>query len=85
MAKYTVELSLRDSDSVEVEADSFFDAANRVIKSLPPKWRAEFVSDGETDKEVFGPCESCGLPLIEGDDYVWDEDGIRWHKQCPTV
>jgi len=33
-------------------------------------------------KAVIGDCESCGLPILEGQKHFRDDDGIIWHKTC---
>lgn len=34
-------------------------------------------------KEVAGVCESCGEPIFSDEKYNHDEDGVRWHVDCP--
>ena len=43
------------------------------------------IMEGEENTEggaILGACETCGGPIIEDDDYLSDEDGIIWHREC---
>jgi len=33
-------------------------------------------------REVVGTCEVCGHPVVEGQKYLRDSDGVMWHNQC---
>lgn len=35
------------------------------------------------DLEVIGTCEACGKQILVGEIYHHDDDGVRWHKECP--
>jgi hypothetical protein len=36
---------------------------------------------------VYGPCEACSLPILDGDDsegsWYRDSEGVIWHEVCP--
>ena len=36
-------------------------------------------------KDALHLCESCGVPIIEGDKYSLDEDGIALCHECATA
>jgi hypothetical protein len=36
------------------------------------------------DQTVAGACESCGKPLFDGDDYLYDDEGIIWCSECDS-
>ena len=47
----------------------------------------KFVSKGWTigyidGMFVVGMCEDCMRPILEGEEYNYDEEGITWHKSC---
>ena len=31
----------------------------------------------------FGSCEGCGKPVLDDQDFSYDEEGIVWHTVCP--
>jgi hypothetical protein len=33
-------------------------------------------------RDVVSICENCDLPILEGDRYWHDRDGINWHVDC---
>ncbi len=37
-----------------------------------------------TSTDSIGTCEACGKPILDGQKYNFDRDGIRWHAEtCP--
>lgn len=40
--------------------------------------------DRINDREVIATCEGCGGPIIDGQAYGFDADGIYWHDKCPA-
>jgi len=39
--------------------------------------------DSVDGKMCMGICESCGVPVVSGDKYLYDSDAVVWHKRCP--
>jgi len=39
--------------------------------------------DSVDGSQCYGLCESCGAPILEGQDYQRDSEGIMWHFRCP--
>lgn len=35
------------------------------------------------EDQVIGECESCGKNIMEYEEFLYDEEGIMWHKDCP--
>lgn len=55
---------------IEKEVDS--------LKHIPED--AEIISvDGDA---FIDRCEVCGGPVVEGDSYLGDAEGVVWHKDC---
>jgi hypothetical protein len=62
----------------EVKSTSLRIAVNQFQSDYPD---AEItLVDG---KEVVDICESCDLPILDGEQYWHDSDGIFWHVVCP--
>ena len=36
-------------------------------------------------REVFGMCEVCGRPILDGQAHNYDSDGVYWHDRCPRT
>lgn len=34
-------------------------------------------------RECIGCCEVCGRPILEGQKYKSDAEGVTWHERCP--
>jgi hypothetical protein len=34
---------------------------------------------------VIGKCEFCGDPIFKDDNYMSDDDGIKWHMDCDNT
>ena len=80
------------TETIEVIGDTIAEAEEKWRKraggGYPDGWEEAIDDGGDPDTqqhgEIFGGCEVCGGPIIEGEPYEWDEDGIQWHKDCPT-
>lgn len=86
MPQYAVDFELHKHETVEVEAETAADAVRIAREKLGEDgWRADGVESLAEPwyAGVVGTCESCGGYLLEGDAYEWDENSVRWHKQCP--
>ena len=35
-------------------------------------------------REVIGYCESCGMPILDGQASGRDIEGVTWHMDCPS-
>jgi hypothetical protein len=51
--------------------------ALKIFRERQPK--AEIIT--LNDKTVLGTCENTGLPIVEGDAYNSDSEGIMWLKE----
>jgi len=36
-------------------------------------------------RECIGGCEVCGEPILDGQQYNYDSDGVMWHGRCPRT
>jgi hypothetical protein len=32
----------------------------------------------------IGRCEACSRPILEGQKYYYDSEGVTWHERCPS-
>lgn len=86
MAKYSV--SLTSSVLVEVEADSPHKAVSVAEAKADRGWRATAVETDADDAgfcgdfQVVAKCEGCSKPILDGDDYRMDDDGIYLCEVC---
>ena len=69
-----MKVSMSRMQQKEVETGAGFDFMKFVNKG----WSIDYI-DGEF---VVGMCEDCMRPIIEGEEYNHDEEGITWHKSC---
>lgn len=67
---------------VPVEAGNI-EEANKIVAESLPQAEIEYFYNEETEGMyyVVGKCEISGLSILEGDDYVYDEDGVTWLKK----
>lgn len=40
------------------------------------------VIDAVDDRNCIGRCESCGIPILEGDQHTSDEEGVMLCQSC---
>ena len=45
------------------------------------KKHAGYIIESVDGEFTVGDCEVCGKPILDGEKYLCDEDGIRWHKR----
>ena len=69
-----MDVSISRIESKDLVVAGGFDFMSLIKKG----WHITYV-DG---KEVIGMCEDCARPIIDGEEYLSDEDGITWHKSC---
>ena len=77
---------------LEVSGDTIAEAVEKwklkAGSGYPDGWEEAIGDDDEADGQeyglIVGGCESCGGPIIDGEPYESDDDGIQWHKDCPT-
>lgn len=75
--------------TMEVEADTIDEAVKlwqaAAGSGYPDSWE-EVLEDGDDPNGqkcgfIVGGCECCGRPILEGQPYNCDTDGIVWHKE----
>ena len=69
-----MKVSMSRMQQKEVEAGEGFD----FMKFVNDGWSIDYI-DGTL---VAGMCEDCTRPILEGEEYNCDEEGITWHKSC---
>lgn len=52
------------------------------IEDVLPHARDGWVVDSVDEIDCRGLCEDCGLPILEGQQYYRDEEGVIWHAAC---
>jgi len=73
------------TQTIEVEAESIAEGVRawqeKAGSGYPDGWEEANDPDGAFG-DIHGGCESCELPILEGEPFVTDDDGIMWHVRC---
>lgn len=70
---------------IHVEAETL-QQANELMEREHPELETVSFYDEETEEnfEVIGHCETSGLSIFDGDDYVYDTEGCMWLKNSES-
>lgn len=67
----------------EVKHEAKTDSLKKAVGAFQRKFPMARI-EAVDDKFVEGICESCEMPILEGEEYRHDSEGIVWHKgNCP--
>lgn len=67
-------VSISRIESKDLVVDDNFD----FTELIKDGWNIDYVNESE----VIGMCEDCMRPILDGEEYNYDEEGITWHKSC---
>lgn len=63
--------------SLQEEADR-----DKIVAMVRTMANKGYALDSVNDDCVIGTCESCGMPIIEGEEYRSDHEGVLVCKRC---
>ncbi len=64
--------------TLSISGDSEAIVASRAQRHRPDGFRLTAVGE----RDVIDICEGCGNPILDGEDYKADDDGVRVHTVC---
>lgn len=77
-----------EADSLSEAKDKFNTEKNKIcqqteINDLQPEHFYD--TEEEAGVDVLGMCEICELPITEGQENGYDQDGVMWHTECEEI
>ena len=69
---------------IEIKMSKCHEAIVKIdkIADVVPFLREGWDVDSVDGLPIYGVCATCGVPVLEYEDAVFDVDGDVWHREC---